>query len=162
MPLIKAVISGEMAWVQNTIKNASKFNLEESKLDLDKPDKRGCTALHHAAVCGHEDIVGELLQAGADMDVKNPTNGRTALVTAVIVGRVEVVQAFLSAPIQDQVNQVDSTGRSLLHWAVCMDNVDMARLLAKHGASKSIKDSDGRTPVEYAAFLGRHEVASVL
>lgn len=159
VPLVKAVISGELSWVKTILKNASTL-VDGSKLNVDEADQRGCTALYHAVVCGYDDIVCELLQAGADMDVS--VNGRTALGTAVIVGHIEVVKALLSAPMQDQVNQVDSTGRSLLHWAVCMGNADMVRLLVDHGSSKTAKDSDSRTPGEYATWLGRHEVASVL
>jgi hypothetical protein len=46
---------------------------------VDTPDEAGATALHHAAIHGHADIVRELLRRGADPGIHDREHRSTAM-----------------------------------------------------------------------------------
>lgn len=56
----------------------------------------GDTALHYASYCGHADLVGLLLDAGADA-LRVSADGRTALSTAIEEGHGAVVRLLVDA-----------------------------------------------------------------
>ena len=56
----------------------------------------GDTALHYASYCGHDDLVGLLLDAGADA-LRVSSDGRTALSTAIEEGHATVVRMLVDA-----------------------------------------------------------------
>lgn len=60
----------------------------------------GDTALHYASYCGHVDLVGLLLDAGADA-LRVSADGRTALSTAIEEGHGAVVRLLVDALPQD-------------------------------------------------------------
>ena len=65
--------------------------------DLDRKDAMtGSTPLITASSFGKEKIANALINAGADLSVKN-NDGATALHTAAFFGRVEIVQMLLDA-----------------------------------------------------------------
>jgi hypothetical protein len=45
------------------------------------------------------------------------------------------------------VNMQNSSGRSLLHWSVCLNFMDVTRALLAVGADVNIQDKDGHTPL---------------
>lgn len=49
-------------------------------------DKEGLPALHVAVFSGHADAVQALVDDGADVNVRGPTHGNTALHEAVLLG----------------------------------------------------------------------------
>jgi len=49
-------------------------------------NKDGVPALHVAVLSGHADAVEALVDDGADVDVRGPTGGNTALHEAVLLG----------------------------------------------------------------------------
>ncbi|MDF2941002.1 MAG: hypothetical protein K0R66_1644 [Gammaproteobacteria bacterium] len=67
----------------------------EAKVDVNIKFKNGYTALHLAALCGNEKIVGLLLEAGAkDMPTEKEMN--TALMFAAERGHVQIVLSLLA------------------------------------------------------------------
>lgn len=60
------------------------------------PLQFGDTALHYASYCGHDDLVGLLLDAGADA-LRVSSDGRTALSTAIEEGHATVVRMLVDA-----------------------------------------------------------------
>lgn len=56
----------------------------------------GHTALHHAAVGGHGEVVKELIKSGANVEEQNE-NGHTPLMEAASAGHVRVAEILLNA-----------------------------------------------------------------
>jgi ankyrin repeat protein len=49
-----------------------------------------------------------------------------------------------------------------LHEATSEGYVDIVRLLLEYGADPTVKDKDGRTPLDLARMKGRRKVVSVI
>lgn len=54
------------------------------------------------------------------------------------------------------------TGKSALHWAAAVNNVDAAVVLLKNGANKDMQNNKEETPLFLAAREGSYETAKVL
>ena len=85
-----------------------------------------------------------------------PNDGRTASTRARLEARDAVwynnqaeLEMILDAGLD--VNALDETGReTLLHAAAWRDRIDIARMLLARGADPSIRDKDGKRPLDYA------------
>ncbi|WP_286748326.1 ankyrin repeat domain-containing protein, partial [Roseivirga sp. UBA1976] len=83
-----AVISGQADVVKQHIAAGTNLNA--------KDPFGGSTPLILAAVFGHDDIAKLLIEAKADLNIKNK-EGSTALLTAAFFGRIEQVKLLLEA-----------------------------------------------------------------
>ena len=149
-----------------------------AKADVGAKEHRGMTALHRAAANGHKEVVGVLLDAGADIATSNDANGRTPLHCAVMHGRMGVAELLLDA--RADVSAKDASGCTPLHcvasvkgreaarfatWAhqevasastvTSTLNERLARLLLDAGADVVAKDRGQKTPLHCAARLGQ-------
>jgi hypothetical protein len=105
-----------------------------------------------------KDVVKTLDQAGADVDAVTdyyfiPGQGQTPLCRACSVNSpriVEMVELLLSRFLADPnvVARYDDTFFTPLHAAARNANVAVVRLLLAHGASPSVRDNNGHTPLE--------------
>ena len=84
-----------------------------------------------------------------------------ALIDAVRQGnRASVVSLLKTSPAS--VQEMDSDGRTPLHWAAEMENVQAARALLASGADVKARDGYGNTPLHVAARAGGAAVAQLL
>ena len=81
-----------------------------------------------AAENGHSNTVEALLEHGAEIDLQD-RSGMTALMTAVIAGRVKSVKALLERGADPGIK--DSTGAAALDYAKKTKQVEMIDLLKK-------------------------------
>jgi ankyrin repeat protein len=88
MDLPAAIISGNLEVVQQHIEAGTDINM--------KDQMSGSTPLMTAATFGKTAIVKALIDANADLDLKN-SEGSTALHAAAFFGRIEIVQMLLDA-----------------------------------------------------------------
>jgi ankyrin repeat protein len=103
------------------------------------------TPLHLQASHGRADVVAALLKAGAHPQARN-AEGSTVLHFAAL-SNVQCLDVVLpTMPIDTQNTQ----GQTPLDFAIAKGNVETARFLLDHGASTSIRDAQGRTPIDYA------------
>ena len=89
---------------------------------INKHDKWSETALHNAANCGYPETVRALIEAGADVNIKNNA-GHTPLHEAAFYGRLEVVKTLIE--LGADVNIKDNEGKTALNVA----NIDIANVL---------------------------------
>jgi hypothetical protein len=120
------------------------------------------TALHHAAVAGHEGVVSMLLDAGADVGEKDFNYGYTALHFAASNGREGVVRILLDAGAK-----VAATGRggdTALHLAGGYGHKGVVTMLLGAGAGAGVfaKNDAGETALDRAGKGGCEGVARVL
>lgn len=112
---VKAVVNVPEMGIQAAILSN---NLEvvkqhiEAGTDINKKDAMsGSTPLTTAASFGKEKIAKELIDAGADLTLKN-NDGATALHTAAFFGRVEIVQMLIDANVDKSArNNFGATAR---------------------------------------------------
>jgi ankyrin repeat protein len=94
-------------------------------------------ALNLAAGIGRLDQVKDLLKKGADPNWRDPAgNGKTAMVRAVMSGKVEVVKFLIENGVD--VHSPDGSGRYPVYFCCIGTNVDMLKLLLDNGCDKDL------------------------
>ncbi len=148
--------------------------------DLKVRDADGCTALHHAALSVDPGVAVMLIDAGADIDALDQDGftplaracsvGNIALLPVLLQRRsvqdppgampavcaaagateddTDCVAALLKA--RRPLDAVDSQGRTALHHAAAVGNVQIAGFLIDNGADVNARDSSGRTALHLA------------
>ena len=84
-----------------------------------------------------------LLDRGADIETRNPADGRTALMLSALQRRNALVNLLIQRGAK--VEAQDDDGVTALMWAAFGNNVDAVRALRKAGASLKSKDKYGKT-----------------
>jgi ankyrin repeat protein len=118
-------------------------------------------------------VIRLLLSEGADPCVASPT-GKTAMHIAAHWDSIPAMMALLEAPgAGTLINRADDGGWTPLHWATQFRNrfykkgiysaADAVDFLLQRGADVSIRDNQGRTPLDLALQSGSpRPVCSVL
>ena len=113
------------------------------------------TALHLAVEGGHTALVGQLLQAGASLTLRD-ISGMTALHRAASLGHADIAAMLVKG--KAAVNSCDFKQRMPLHHACLHRHTAVANLLIKAGACLDRVDDDGCLPLDY---LHKHQEAEV-
>jgi ankyrin repeat protein len=113
----------------------------------------GATSLHHAAEHGDRSILRRLLQTdvGPHLGTFDYIQ-RTPLHCAARHGDVETARMLLEAGAD--VNAVNDTQTSAMHYAAQAGLDSVVTLLAEHGAKLDGKDKQGRVPADMAMGVG--------
>jgi ankyrin repeat protein len=125
-----------------------------------KPDlqnRSGLTALMLAATAGHLRTVRALIDGGASIDLVNRKR-ETALTYAIVWRRPRIVDALLRAGADVEKPR---GAWSPLMYAAFEGDLRSARLLLKHGASRSRKDRYGRTAADIARSARHFRVSAI-
>lgn len=153
--------------------------------EVNAKDEREISALFRAAEGGYESVVEELLGRGADPNWFSRKKGQTALIATVHTGLSSLHRSIDSdglAQLLDRyshvlkhllekgasVNVKGSDDRAALLLLACWNGVKhpwiltTSELLLKHGADIETIDSNGRTPLMWAATNGNAELAEML
>ena len=131
--------------------DVAKFLVQEGA-DVNAKDFIQDTPFLYAAAEGRVEILKLTLGAGADLRSVNRYRG-TALIPAAHHGHVEAVKLLLATAIdKDHVNNLGWT--ALLEAVILGDggatHTEIVRLLVEAGASPSLADRDGVTPLAHA------------
>jgi serine/threonine-protein phosphatase 6 regulatory ankyrin repeat subunit B len=122
------------------------------EININAQDSEGSTALYIAALNGNYDVVKELINHGANVNLAN--NDRwTPLISATGKGHLTTIQALLSVP-GININAKNDGGLTALYIAALNDNYDVVKALIKQGADVDITDNHGQTPMMVANSLG--------
>ena len=95
------------------------------------------TAIMDAVECGNVQMLGILLDGGADPEVKD-SFGSTPLHTACRLGHYEAVAMILHHCTSRALNERDSCGFTPLHIAVMHNHAEIAQLLVKNGVNVNL------------------------
>lgn len=167
--------------------NSVKYLLLEKNAQINSMDEGGQTPLSYAAQNGHEEVVQELIEKGADV-----ASG-SSLWYAIMNGHAGVVERLLRSDVDHQVlqedirtslwyaarngyegavrvllkngvdaNLTDGYNRALLWHAAGKGHTELVKLLLGHGAKIDLKDKDCRTPLSLASDNGYDEVVGLL
>ena len=152
---LDAVKNGDVAGVKEALKAC---------VDVDSQNDDGITALALAAINGHTDIVGVLMEAKADVNAYYPGLGvdKPPLYYAAREGHTKIVQLLLNAP----GIRVDSCGYhvriSPLHAAVQAGHTDIVRLLLDARANTCVTNDKDLTPLHLVAQYGHAHMVPLL
>jgi ankyrin repeat protein len=118
--------------------------LARDDINADSFDNAGSTPLLYAAIGGHEGVVQELIQGGAEIDAAAtaPHDGETALAQCAAGGFGEAVTMLMKhgANIEARTR----FGETALDTAVNLGHVSVVQLLLENGAQLNVGD-DGET-----------------
>ncbi len=117
------------------------------------------TALTYASSKGLEDIVGLLLDHGADVGARNQ-NGTTPLFGAVQIGNVPITKALLERG--SKVNARDEEGWTPLMTAAAKGHPEVAKMLLERDADPTIKGNHGESALECARNSGSDEMVQLI
>ena len=118
------------------------------------------TALMQACAAGNVDVVGLLLDAGADRNAHD-AHGMTPLLEAAANGHTAVVQRLATAKADPQA--VDERGRNAIVLAsVAGAEPELLRALLALGVDTARAGEDGRRAIDIAIEQGRWPQVSVL
>ncbi|XP_056436376.1 BRCA1-associated RING domain protein 1 [Gadus chalcogrammus] len=120
-----------------------------------KRNHKGETPLHLAAIKGDVEAAKELLDQGADPNLKDHA-GWTPLHEACNLGHLSLVEVLLARGAL--LNTPGYENDSPLHDATRNGHPAVARLLLQHGASQSVLNLYGKRPADYALSLEMREV----
>eukprot|EP00752_Nemacystus_decipiens_P003712 g3421.t1 len=151
----------------------------------DKKEQKGCTLLHTAVHGGSEEVLSAVLEAGADVNERDPSSDRSALCQALSPwrGKEEVARRLVVAgadvnynnPLSLAVSKnyerlaedlllkgADPNEGSPLACAASRGLDGTASNLLRHGADKDKLDSSGDSPLILASKAGHLSTVEVL
>jgi hypothetical protein len=102
--------------------------------------------IHTAAILGDLDVIDQHIRAGTDLDLKEPSMGSTALITAAVFGKTEIAIALIEAGAD--VNIKNNEGSTALHSAAFLCRTVIVRALLDNGVDKTLKNNYGSTALE--------------
>ena len=130
----------------------SKLLLDNNKVNCNYQNKEGRTLLHEAVINGKVDIVNDLIDHNADVNILDK-NKRNILFDAISYGEDKIVSTVLTSK-DLEINNIDIEGKTVLHQPAVLNNDDLATTLLNHGADPTIVDKDGKSFLFHTALRG--------
>ncbi|XP_031557765.1 uncharacterized protein LOC116294318 [Actinia tenebrosa] len=158
-PLHVAAAHGNIEVVKFLIDKASK-QVPDIKDFIDKTDYEGNTALILASYGGHDEVVKELLQNGADPLIQKTSSKITALHVAAIGGNTAVMEYLLSYGAK--IEALDSSYMTPLHGAAASNQASALKFLLDKGAKVDALNISGLTAFLFSVKQGNKQAAAAL
>ncbi|KAK5913900.1 hypothetical protein CgunFtcFv8_008384 [Champsocephalus gunnari] len=134
--------------------------LLDAGADANAQDNTGRSPLHAAVAADAQGVFQILIRNRAtDLDSRM-YDGSTALILAARLAVEGMVEELITC--HADVNAVDELGKSALHWAAAVNNVEATVALLKNSANKDMQDLKEETPLFLAAREGSCEAVKVL
>ena len=134
--------------------------LLDAKADANAVDNTGRTPLHAAVAADAQGVFQILVRHRAtNLDAKT-LDGTTPLILAARLA----IEGMVEELIQEQadINASDEAGKSALHWASSVNNVDAVNILLANGANRDAQDAKDETPLFLACREGSYQAAKAL
>lgn len=122
---------------------------KEKGSDDKVPVKPPAMDIHTAAVIGDLEAIRQHIEAGSDLDEREPTMHSTPLISASVFGKTEVARALIEAGAD--VNLKNDEGSTALHTASFLCRKEIVEMLLAHGARKDVLNIYGSTPLASVA-----------
>ena len=108
--------------------------------------------VNYAATFGGIGCMKAFIEAGFDINYREPYRNRTVLHDAADRDEIDVLEYLLGQEGSEMIVNAGATdGSTALHLAVCRDSrLESIRLLLQHGADMGAMSNDGYTPVHLA------------
>jgi len=127
------------------------------KLEVDRPNRAGETALMLAALKGREDIMRVLIDRGAALD---PPQGWTPLHYAAAGDALPVLRMLLGHKVR--VDPIAPNGRTPLMLAAAYASEEVVDTLLSAGADAGTREPQGRRAADFARSASRDRLAERL
>uniref|UniRef100_A0A3B3RYI9 Notch C-terminal domain-containing protein n=1 Tax=Paramormyrops kingsleyae TaxID=1676925 RepID=A0A3B3RYI9_9TELE len=134
--------------------------LLDAGADANAQDRMGRTPLHAAVAADAQGVFQILIRNRATDLNARMDDGTTPLILAARLAVEGMVEQL--AHCHADVNAVDAHGKSALHWAAAVNNVEAVLILVKNGANRDLQDLKEKTPLFLAAREGSFDAARVL
>ncbi len=102
--------------------------------------------IHAAVLTGNLEAVKQHIEAGTDINKKEPMSGSTPLMTAATFNKPEIAKALINASADLSLKSND--GGTALHTAAFFGRIEIVQLLIDAKADKTIRNNFGATPRE--------------
>merc|ERR1719454_1618833 len=130
--------------------------LLEAKSDVNAADNTGRTPLHAAVAADAQGVFQILVRHRAtNLDAKT-YDGTTPLILAARLAIEGMIEDLIK---EADINASDENGKSALHWAASVNNVEAVNILLANGANRDAQDSKDETPLYMAAKEGSYQAA---
>uniref|UniRef100_A0AAQ6IFM0 Notch receptor 2 n=1 Tax=Anabas testudineus TaxID=64144 RepID=A0AAQ6IFM0_ANATE len=134
--------------------------LLDAGADPNVHDNMGRTPLHAAVAADAQGVFQILIRNRATELDARMNDGTTPLILAARLAVEGMVEELIHC--HADINAVDDHGKSALHWAAAVNNVEATLVLLKNGANRDMQDNKEETPLFLAAREGSFEAAQVL
>lgn len=163
---LEAARNGNIAFVEKFLgqkmKRAGPLASLRRGAGINCQDSGGYSALHHASLNGHIDIVRLLLAHEASSNLPD-LRGSSPLHLAAWAGEDEIVGLLLNHPHKAaNPNQQTIEKETPLHCAAQHGHTGALATLLGHGADPNLTNSRGETPLDLACQYGRLQAVQML
>lgn len=129
--------------------------------DINATNEDGTTALMNAAINGRAKNVQALIDAGANLEIKQKGTGLTALTKLSGFADSEDIIRILCQAGAD-INTTDNNGGTPIYHAIANNRLKNIEVLIQEGANVNIKNKNGLTPLCLAVAEQNHECVRLL
>ena len=117
-------------------------NKSEAKSMVEKPK----IDIQAAIISNNLEIVKQHIEAGSNINAKDPMGGSTPLITAATFGKTDIAKALIDANAELDIQ--NNEGSTALHAAAFFCHVEIVKMLIDAGADKSVKNNHNATPLQ--------------
>eukprot|EP00795_Rhopilema_esculentum_P001166 gene1166-15520_t len=133
--------------------------LKKRRVDINKKDVEGRTALHYGCLAGRIQVVRLILDADGKITIDR--FGRSPIFMAIKNGHLDIVKVFYG--IEFDFNRPDHAGTTPLHYAIFRKKMEIAEYLVKQvHVNVNARDMHISTPLHEAVLAGLPNVVLLL
>lgn len=141
--------------ISNLQEEIVKMLVSEFGLNINEPCHAGLMPMHYAVLTDNESMIKLVHQLGADKESLDNTR-RTPLHQAAYANKKTAIRVLLK-DLKVNINPKDGEGGLPIHLAAMKGRTDVVDMLMAEGGNIEVKNTNGFTPMHYAA-LGNQSV----